>query len=161
MRIKTTIFFLFALLAFSSCKTYEVKHFKDGSVDKVDLKKYKVYLHDKKNIYLVAKPAISPAGITGDITRVKDNAEADEIRNPSTPGLIKKHRHDLVLLTKTEVADSTVTISLKKGDIVEYNLTISHSKVNWDKIGEAIGGVLGVAVCIALMSALVYWFTLA
>jgi hypothetical protein len=135
-------------------------HYKNGAVDKLDAKKYKVYIHTAKNLYLVTKPAISPTGVTGDISQVKDQAEAEEIRNPSTPGLVKKHKHDLNIFTRTQIADSVSNVTVKKGDIYEYSLTISHSKVNWDKIGEVVGGIFGITVGLALVGALVYWFTL-
>src|ERR1700722_19657352 len=117
MHIKKTILFLSILLAFSSCKTYQVMHYKDGGVEKLDAKNYKVYIHTAKNLYLVTKPAISPTGITGDISEVKDQAEAEEIKNPTSPSLIKKHRHDLNIFTRTQIADSVSNITVKKGDI--------------------------------------------
>ncbi len=135
-------------------------HYKDGAVDKLDAKKYKVYIHTAKNLYLVTKPAISTTGVTGDISRVKDQAEAEEIRNPTTPSLVKKHRQDLNIFTRTQIADTASNVTVRKGDIYEYSLTIGHSKVSWDKIGEVVGGIFGVAVGLALLGALVYWFTL-
>jgi hypothetical protein len=160
MRSTKTIFLLITLLAFTSCKTYEVKHFKGGEIDKsLDVTKDKVYIHAQKGLYKVTQPSISKDGVAGDITPVKDPKEAEEIRDPGTPHLMKKHRHDLNIFTKTEITDSTKNVTLKKNDITEYSVVITHSNVKWDKVGDIVKDVLGVAVCIVVMGALVYWFS--
>jgi hypothetical protein len=160
MRLGRTIFFFFTLAAFTSCKTYEVMHYQGSDVDKLGgAGNYKVYVHSQKNIFKITKPSISPAGVSGNAAIVTDHQEAEEIRAPGTPGLVKKHRNDLNLFTKTVIPDSAANINLKKAEITGYSLTISHSHIKWDKIGNAIALVLGVAVCIALIGALVYWFT--
>ena len=160
MRAKTAIFLLIASLAFTSCKTYEVVHYKSSDLDKLGkVSKYTVYIHAPKNTFIVTKPLISPTGVTGDISPIKDASAAAEIRNPGTPGLIKKHRHDLNVFTKTAIADTTVKVNLKKNEVSEYTLTVAHSKVHWDKIGEVVAGIFGLAISASLVALLVYWFT--
>lgn len=159
MKTGASLVFLITLISFTSCKTYEVKHYKGVELDKAgNISKYNVYVHAPKNSFAVKKPSASQTGITGETTLLKDKKEVEEIKNPSTPDLVKKHRHDLNLVTKTDIADSTHTLSLKKTDISEYTLTITHS--SWGSIGEGIADGLGIALSLAALGAVVYWFTL-
>ena len=125
-----------------------------------DVNKYKVYVHAQKNTFMFTKPSFASEGVTGDIVIIKDHVQAEEIKNPSTPSLLKKHKQDLNLFTKADNADSANNITLKKSEISEYSLVLVHSRINWGKIGNGIADVIGVAVCIGAIGALVYWFTL-
>jgi len=159
MNTKTVVFFTITLFAFTSCKTYEVMRYKSTELGKIkDVGTYKVYVHSQKNVYSVAKPSLAADGITGDITPVTDVKAAEDIKNP---GNLKKHSHDLNLFTKTTIPDTASGMfTFKKNDITEYSLVLSHSHVNWGKIGDIVADVFGTAACLAVLGALVYWFTL-
>ncbi len=152
------IIFLMWLLA--SCNSYELMHYQGSGLDKVeDAEKHKIYITAQKKVFKVAKPSITTSGISGDVVLIKDEKEAEEIRTPATPAQLKKHKHDLNIVTETKVPDSAANISLPKGQIKSYNLVVAHSKINWKKIGDIIAAVLGIAVCLALIGALIYWIS--
>ncbi len=147
------------LCMLSSCNTYELMRYQNNGVDKVEnAEKHKIYICDDKKVYKVLKPSITTSGLSGNIEPVPDPKEAQEIKSPS-PAQLKKHRRDLDILTKKSLPDSAAKIELKKNEITGYNLVVSHSKINWKKVGEVIEAVLGIAVCLALIGALIYWLT--
>lgn len=153
------ILLLIILSAAVSCNSYELMRYKGGAVDKVEnAEKHKIYICADKKVYKVTKPSITTAGLSGNIEQIKNEKDAQEIKNPS-PAQLKRHKHDLDIVTKTEIPDSIFTIALHKTAITGYNLIVSHSKINWKKIGEIIEAIFGIALCLVLLGALIYWFT--
>lgn len=162
MRFKAAIFILFLSLAFSSCKLYQVTHYKGADFSKVkDVNDYTVYVHYKSKSYQVDKPVISPAGVKGTFVPLTDEAKVNEIKNPATPHQLRKHKHDLNVYAKTDLKDTAATtVMLKKNDIKEITVTTVQSKINWKAIGNGILTVLVIAFCIGLIGLIIYWFTL-
>lgn len=162
MRFKTTLFILFLAFAFTSCKTYELMRYKGGEIDKKveHVDNYDVYVQASNGTYKVNKPIYSPAGLKGQYVPVHDKDQAEEIKNPSTPRLLKKHKKDINFITKTAIKDTVNTTLIKKRDINEVSLVAAHSGINWKSIGEVILTVLVIAFSIGLIGLLVYWFTL-
>lgn len=159
MQIRTLLIFIVSLIAFTSCKTYETVYYKGPDISKIgDIKKYKVYVHAPKALFKVTDASLTAGGLKGDAEAVKDSKEIMEISNPATRHLQKKHSHDLEITTKKEIADSLTSISLTKADITECRVIASHSKINWENVGDIATDILGVAVCLAVIGALVYWF---
>ena len=155
--------FLFLLIpaALTSCKTYELTKYKPAELDKVtDIGKYKVFIQTPKSTFEVKKPSVTKTGVAGDVSQVKDEATREEIKNPKSQGELKKHKDDMNFFTKTEIADSAKSVNLKRTDITEYSLVVSHAGVNWNKIGEGVAGGLGVAVGLAALGGVIYWLTL-
>jgi hypothetical protein len=155
MRCRTALLFMVVLIGFASCKTYELTTFKGAELDKAgDISKSKVYLHAPKHTFRVTQPAISATGLTGGLEHITDQAQLADLNNAQ---LTKKHKHDINVFTKTEIADSTAAVALKKSEIAEYNMVVVHSHGNvWEDIADG----LGIAVSLAAVGAVVYWFTL-
>lgn len=157
--IRTILLIAIAVTTLTSCATFEVMHYKNNELDKVgSISDYKVYLHNKGSIYQMDKPSMGKDGITGTLSPVTDPDKAKEIRNPSTPGEIKRHKHDLNLFTKIALKDSTRTVTIKKADITDVSVTVSKSKVNWNDIGNGVATTLVIALCIASLAGLIYAF---
>jgi hypothetical protein len=155
MRFRTALLFFTILVGLASCKTYEVTSFKAGELSKIaDISKYQVYLHAPKVTFQVIKPALSAGGLSGGLTHITDQAQIADLNDPKEA---KKNKHNLNVFTKTEIADSTAAVALKKTEITEYNIVVVHSKVD---VWEGIADGLGLAVSLAAVGAVVYWFTL-
>lgn len=162
MRFKTTLFIIVLSLAFTSCKTYQLMHYKGAEMNKevTSVDNYDVYVQASNGTFKVNKPVYSPAGLKGQYTPIHDKDQSEEIKNPSTPHLLKKHKKDLTIVTKTEIKDTVNSVLIKKRDISEITLVAAHSGINWKSIGEVILTVLVIAFSLGLIALLVYWFTL-
>jgi hypothetical protein len=157
--IRTALLLIIISSAFTSCKSYEVMHYKNNELDKVGkLTDYTVYVHDKGKTFKMNNPSSSPAGVSGGLTQITDPDKAKEIRNPNTPGEIRKHKHDLNLFTKTDIGDSAKTVALKRDEITDVSITVSKSGINWTDIGNGVATVLVCMVCIASIAGIVYAF---
>lgn len=155
MSFRTVLLFLVVLVGFTSCKTYELTTFKGAELDKMgDLSKSKVYLHAPKVTFQVTQPAVSATGLTGGLEHITDRTQLADMNDPK---LTKKHKHDINVFTKTEISDSTAAVTLKKSEITEYNMVVVHTHGN---VWEGIADGLGIAVSLAAVGAVVYWFTL-
>ena len=159
MRIFATraFFTLLAISGLTSCKTYTMVHYKSSELDKVGkISKYTVYIHDKSNTYKVDKPVLTPVGIKdNELVKITDPETITEIKNPSTPALVKRHRHDLNLYTKVIVADSNEVV-LKKTDITDVTHTTFTS--TGPAIGNTIATIIVSALCVGLIYGIVYSF---
>jgi len=162
MRAKRILLLLIPLLGLASCHTYEVMHYKSNELSgKIkDISKYHVYINYKNKTYKVTKPTFVKYEIKGNITPVTNQAKANEIRNPATKSQMRKHKHDLNLFVQTAIKDSAVNVSVQTRDVKEATVIVSHSVINWKDIGNGIATVLVIALCVVLIGALVYWFTL-
>ena len=157
--VRTVLLFLITVSALTSCKSYELMHYKGSELDKVGkISDYTVYVHDKGKTFKVDNPSASSAGVTGGLTQITDPEKVKEIRSASTPGEIRKHKHDLNLFTKTEIGDSAKTVMLKRDEITDVSVTVSKSNVKWKDIGNGVATVLVCAVCIASLAGIVYAF---
>jgi hypothetical protein len=157
--VRTVLLFGVLSSVLASCASYEVMHYKGNELDKVgSISDYKVYLHNKGSIYQMDKPSIGKDGITGTLSPVTDPDKAKEIRNPSTPGEIRKHKHDLNITTKTPLKDSTGTVAIKKADITDVGVTVSKSSVNWKDIGNGVATGVVTALCLASIAGIIYAF---
>ena len=157
--VRTVLLFAIAVTMLTSCASYEVMHYKGNELDKAgDIAGHKVYLHNKSTIYQLDGASMGKTGITGTLDPVTDPDKAKEIRNPSTPGEMKKHKHDYNIFTKTPLKDSTGSVTIKKEEINEVSVTVSKSGVNWNDIGNGIATGLVTALCIASIGGLIYAF---
>ncbi len=144
------LFMLLATAGLTSCKTYTMVHYKSSELDKVGkISKYSVYIHDKNNTYKVDKPVLTPAGIKdAQLVKITDPETIGEIKNPSTPALVKRHKHDLSLYTKTTVADSNEVV-LKKSDITDVTHTTFTS--TGPAIGNTVATIIVSGLCVGLL----------
>jgi hypothetical protein len=130
--IKLVLFFSVLCFICASCGRYEIMHHDRNELTKVseNFSDYKVYIHDKKHTYAVEKASLVPAGIKGNLIPITDPAKIAEIKNPSTPGLLRKHKHDLSLYTKTQVDSASTGVVLKKEDITDVAHAAHKGKFN-------------------------------
>ncbi|MGP8214900.1 MAG: hypothetical protein ACLQQ4_04990 [Bacteroidia bacterium] len=153
--VRLALLFLVSIFVFTSCKTYQVTHYKSNDIGKIGkIESYTVYIHSKNGTFKVDKPSLTTSGVNGELTRITDQSKVEEIRNPVTRTQLKRHRHDLNLYTKTEIIDSSFSV-LKKQDINDISITISKSPVN---IGDIAGAVLVSGLGIAMIAGIVYAF---
>ena len=108
-------------------------HHNKSELDKVsaNFKDYTVYIHDKSSTYKIEKASLSPGGIKGNPVAITDQAQIAEIKNPNTARLIRKHKHDLSLYTKTEISSNPTGVILKKDDITDVAYA-NHPKSKFD-----------------------------
>ena len=144
------LFILLATAGLTSCKTYTMVHYKSTELDKVGkISKYTVYIHDKSNTYKVDKPVITPVGIKdAQLVKITDPETITEIKNPSTPALVKKHRHDLSLYTKVLVNDSNEVV-LKKTEINDITHTTFTS--TGPAIANTVATIIVSGLCVGLL----------
>ena len=156
--VKTALLLLLASSVFTACNTYELTRYKGTEIDKVgDIAKYKVYIHAKNGTYKVDKPALTPAGISGSITKLTDQATIEEITSPRKGAQEKRHKHDLNLFTKVAVSD-TADVILKKADITDVAHVVAKSTGLGKKIGNTVAAVVVSAIGIGLIVGIVLAF---
>jgi len=146
--LRSVLLFLLILSVFTSCQGYKVMHYNRDELDNIggDTNKYKkVYIHDKKNTYLVDKPFISFEGVKGSLYPITDKSVIEEIDNPKTRNQFKAHKYDLNVYTQTEIQGNLNDVTLKKKDVTDVSHIIKHADLGED---IATGAVLGVGVLI-------------
>lgn len=115
-----------------------------------DTTKHKIFIRDKTALYAVSKPNLSSAGVKGELNPVLNPDTVEEIKNPKTRKQLKRHQHDVVITTKTEVKNTPNAVVLKKADILD----IAHITSNIDlanKIGTIAILAFGVLVWVFII----------
>jgi len=121
--IKLALLFFITGSIFTSCKTYQVVHYKRSEIPKISdgFNDDSVYIHDQHSIYKVVKPSLALNEVKGTLVPISDSAKLAELKDLRTQKQLKTHKHDLNIYTKAEVKDLPDGGVLKKEDITDIS----------------------------------------
>ncbi len=151
-KLKLARLFPILFFVFTSCGTYQIMRYDRTEIDKVraNFSDYHVYIIDSTHTYRVEKDSLAPTGIVGKLVEITDQPQIEEIKNPNTPQLLRKHKHDLDLYTKIIVKDNPKNVILKRTEVTKVVRIIA---------GKSKGGVgkyIEIVFVVALGSAVLY-----